>query len=89
MIRWPKFDWVLISLGYYQNSDQKLRLADGRRELLPDEITEIPMNPPSTSASDAQKHCGVLKDNSENIAWTLCNQDARHYLCEYKGILIN
>ena len=47
------------------------------------------MNAPSTSASGAGKHCGVLKDNSDNIAWTLCDQDARHYLCEYKGMSIN
>ena len=71
----------MINLGYNQNSDQTIRLADGRRELLPSEMTNIPVTTPSAGAD----WCGYLKLDGTEVLWGSCANDERHYVCEYKG----
>ena len=75
--------------GYYMDDDGKIRLSDGKRELLSSEASKL------WKTNQAPKPCSVLSRASTNnidvggsqfkVFGSDCTEK-RHYLCEYKGL---
>ena len=74
--------------GYYMEDGGKIRLSDGKRELLSSEASKL------WKTNQAPKPCSVLSHASTNnidvggsqfkVFGSDCTEK-RHYLCEYKG----
>ena len=75
--------------GYYIEDDGKMKLSDGKRELLSSENSKL------WKTNQAPKPCSVLsRASTDNIdvggsQFKVFGADCiekRHYLCEYKGL---
>ena len=75
--------------GYYMEDNGKIKLSDGKRELVSSETSKL------WRTDQAPKPCSVLSRASTNnidVGGSLFKvfgadcTEKRHYLCEYKGL---